>query len=316
MSLPNNQIERNKAIFNLADEYLLDLVKTHVLKSNSASNAQARQVLEKYLTPEERPQSMTGKEGVFHRLAYTAQDWGMATTVIGKAIGGVEKLEEVLFSFNPQEVAERYSNPENREALLDTIVTELKPTGKINRGKQALWPRYCRTIITGAVFLSQFKNAEDFYSWIEPLERDAARRIELPLRLQREIRGYGFALSCIFFMDIGYASFLKPDIWVIRFCNQLGIVSSEKPHAVFDAAVQFAEQVGVTPFALDRMIWLIGTGDFWLDKVDARSQLEKFVTKAHTELKSSAEEPTQRERDRMERFIWREGDIEIIKPQD
>ena len=107
-------------------------------------------------------------------------------------------------------------------------------------------------------------------------------------QLDREIVGYGFTLACIFFMDSGYASFLKPDIWVIRFCNELNITSSKDPYTVFNAAVQFAEQAGVTPFYLDRLVWLIGTGDFWIDEVDIGSHLDKFVSFAH----AKTEEPT------------------------
>ena len=311
MSHTKSHIMRNRALFNLADEHLLNLVKEHVLKDQNASDAQARQVLAKYLNPVPRPQSLTGKDGIFHRLAYTAQDYGMAPSVIGKAMGGVDKLEPVLFGFDPQAVVEKYPDITHHQALLDTIVSDLKPKGKINQGPRALFPKYCRSLISGARFLSQFNTAQEFYGWVEPLERDAARRLELPRRVQQEIFGFGFALSCIFFMDIGFASLLKPDIWVIRFCNRLNIVSSEDPYLVFNAAIEFAEQVGTTPFCLDRMIWLIGTGEFWLDGVDLGSQDQRQSQRQLDDFVSFVRQ--REEQVRGERFVWKEGDIEIIK---
>jgi hypothetical protein len=281
MYSPNNQVHHNERIFKLADKCIVRLVKTHVLKCHSASDAEARKVLETYLCPKERPQSLTGKNGIFHQLAHTAQDWGMAPIVIGRAIGNVEKLKEVLFDFNPINVLQKYPNIADWETLLNSIVSELKPKGKIRREKQSLWPRYCRSIISSAIFLSKFKTVQDFYGWVEPFENDPARRVELPQRLEREIAGYGFTLACLFFMEIGCASFLKPDIWVIRFFNKLNITKSEDPYIVFNAAVRFAEQVGVTPFCLDRIVWLLGTGDFWLNKVDIGSQLDNFVSSTH-----------------------------------
>lgn len=223
---------------------------------------------------------------------HTAQDWGMAPTVIGRAIGGVENLEKVLLGFNAERLVEKHPNVDDWKILLNEIAAELKPKGKVRREKRSLWPRYCRSVISSALFLFQFKIIADFYGWLEPLERDVTRRIELPQRLNREIVGYGFTLACLFFMEIGYASFLKPDIWVIRFCNKLNITSSQDPYTVFNAAVQCAEQVGITPFCLDRIAWLIGAGNFWLEKekVNIGTQLDSFVSFAHGRMRGLAEE--------------------------
>ena len=53
------------------------------------------------------------------------------------------------------------------EGVLEEIVNHLRPKGSIRRTPQGIWPRYCRTILSSAMFFSQFGSAEDFYEWID-----------------------------------------------------------------------------------------------------------------------------------------------------
>ena len=284
--------DRARRIVAAADALLLELVKEHVLGDPKARDVEARRVLGPYLTPGERPARLAGAGGVYHRLASTAQDWGMAATVVGRSIGGVANLEPVLFGFDPARVRDAYPSADDWEALLDRIVAGLAPAGKVRREARSVWPRYCRSLISGAHLLARFGTARRFRAWVDSLERGPAGRAELPLLLTREIDGFGFALACLFLMELGYAGFLKPDVWVIRFCERLGIVEGADPAAVFTACVEVAELAGVTPFALDRMIWLVGTGNFWLHGVKAGGQLERFVALVDPPPRETAPRPS------------------------
>ena len=62
-----------------------------------------------------------------------------------------------LFNFNPKKVTENYSKEESSK-LLDKIIIELKPRGNIRRTKKSEWPKYCRSVIDSAYFLSEFEN--------------------------------------------------------------------------------------------------------------------------------------------------------------
>lgn len=275
---PHSPRDRARRIVGALDACLIALAKEHVLKDPGARDADARRALAGYLTPDPRPARLEGRDGVYHHLAATAQEYGMAPTVVGRAIGGVASLEPVLFGFDPARVRDAYPSPGDWEALLDRIVAELSPRGKLRREPRSVWPRYCRSLITGAHFLARFGTAKRFYTWAEGIERDPARRAELPMLLTSEVEGFGFALSCAFLMELGSENYLKPDVWVIRFCGRLGIRESADPAVVFAACAELAGLAGVTPFALDRMIWLVGTGDFWLHGAKAGSQLERFLT--------------------------------------
>lgn len=89
----------------------------------------------------------------------------MKAGVIGRAIGGIENLLHVLFRFDPEKVLRKYDN--DWEKLLDDIQREIHPTGKIRRTNRSIWPQYCRTILSGAEFISQFVSAADFFEWVD-----------------------------------------------------------------------------------------------------------------------------------------------------
>ena len=81
----------------------------------------------------------------------------MKAGVIGRAIGGVERLFLVLESFNPQAVIDKYAG--DWEAILDDIVERLEPRGEIRRMPRSIWPHF-RDIFT-ALRLCQDK-ADDY----------------------------------------------------------------------------------------------------------------------------------------------------------
>ena len=59
-------------------------------------------LIDKYTNPLTlKPRPIT-KEGIYRRILESAQNANMKAGVIGKAIGGVEKLSIVLEGFNPR----------------------------------------------------------------------------------------------------------------------------------------------------------------------------------------------------------------------
>ena len=98
------------------------------------------------------------------------------------------------------------------EAVLDQIVKEIKPRGKIRRTPRSIWPLYCQTILSAAAFINQFDEANQFFEWVDFFDRDVKARPSLPMLLDREIKGFGFALSCDFLKELGYVNFPKPDV--------------------------------------------------------------------------------------------------------
>jgi hypothetical protein len=190
----------------------------------------------------------------------------MMANVIGRAIGGVEKLRPILFDFNPQAVLARYGD--GWEDVLDRIEKEIKPRGKIRRTKRSFWPRYCRTILSAAGFLEQFASAKKFYEWVDFFDKDERARASLPMLMDREIDGLGFALSCDFLKELGYVNFPKTDVHLRDIFTALELCpAGVDDYQLFKAIIRVAGNANVTPYAADKVFWLIGSGDFYDDPI-------------------------------------------------
>ena len=192
----------------LIDKKAYQLAKDY-LPSRSIEGVTA-DLIEKYLNPLTLNPKPTSKEGIYKRILESAQNANMKAGVIGRAIGGVEKLSLVLEGFNPRAVMDKY--PGDWEAILNDIVERLEPRGEIRRTPRSIWPHYCQTILSAANFVEQFSSAADFFSWVDFFDRDDRARASLPMLLSREIEGFGFALSCDFLKEMGYVNFPKPDV--------------------------------------------------------------------------------------------------------
>ena len=187
------------------------------------------ELIEKYLNPLSLHAKPASKEELYYRLLESAQEAGMKAGVIGGSIDGVKNLACVLDNFDPDAVLAKHGD--NWNDILDQIEKVLKPRGQIRKREQSIWPRYCRTIISSARFLEQFESAGDFYNWADFFDKDERARASLPMLMDREIDGLGFALSCNFLKELGYV----------------------------------AGNANVTPYNVDKTFWLIGSGYFYDD---------------------------------------------------
>lgn len=200
--------------------------------------------------------------GVYESLLESAQSAERKATVIGEAIGGVHNLKPLLCGFYPDQVLRKYAT--GREVFKDVVI-HLKPRGKINTSSKGMWPRYCRTILSGARFLSQFASADEFYAWVDAFDGlDDRARPALPMLLAQEIDGFGFALACNFVKELGYENFSKPDAHVKDIFWALGLSpKGTSDYEVFKAVARVARHAGVTPYNVDKLFWLIGSGHFY-----------------------------------------------------
>ena len=144
-------------------------------------------------------------------------------------------------------------------------------------------------ILAGAAFMSQFESAEDFYSWVDFFYRDDRTRPALPLLLDNQIYGFGIALACDFLKELGYIKFAKPDVHLRRIFTSMELCSLEpNDYALLSAIVRVADNVGISPYTVDKTFWLIGSGKFYLHpglKTVRRS--EEFMSYAREKLKGT-----------------------------
>jgi thermostable 8-oxoguanine DNA glycosylase len=118
--------------------------------------------------------------------------------------------------------------------------------------------------LSGASFLSQFASAGEFYGWVNLFNSDEKTRAALPMLLAEEIDGFGFALGCDFLMWLGYFDFAKPDVHLRDLFEALRLCpSGASDYHVFKAILRVAKNSKKSPFAVDQLFWLIGSGNFF-----------------------------------------------------
>ena len=240
-------VDRDRKAYALARGYLL---------VGFTSLGVTDEVLQHYINP--RP---LGREGrtmgeVFHRLLLSARNRNMMAAVIPDTF--VDSLGPLLDDFTPAEVAQRFVSADH---LLDTIIKELKPAGKVRRLRGGLWPLFTRATLSGARFLAQFASGPEFIEWVQTFDDDPRKRVALPMLLSEEIDGFGFALACDFLKELGFLNFAKPDVHVKAIVTGLGLsAASANDYAVFNAVARIAASCNTTPYDVDKLFWLVGSG--------------------------------------------------------
>jgi hypothetical protein len=186
----------------------------------------------------------------------------MSTGVISGSIGGFDALAPILHGFDPKAVRRRYGD--DSERLLSDIIGTLHPRGQLRRTSRSIWPLFCRSILSGAAFLAQFPGAGDFVAWVDIFDRDDRLRPALPLLLSVELKGFGFPLACDFLKELGYLDFAKPDVHLKTILKGVHFVDERAgDFEVFKAVVRIARHKGVTPYNVDKLLWLVGSGYFY-----------------------------------------------------
>lgn len=249
-----NEVEKDRLAYSLAKRYLLQLGIEGV----------TAELVEKYLSLSENQPRPDSIAGIYLRLLESAQNANMKSGVVGRAIGGVRNLSEVLCNFQPKAILEKYKD---WETVLNDVEEHLTPVGRIRKTSRSIWPQYCRTILSAAKFMAQFDAADDFYQWVDFFDNDNRARAALPMLIDNEIQGIGFALACDFLKELGYINFAKPDVHIRDIFTGLNLCpEGATSYQIFKAVVRLAENAGVSPYNADKLFWLIGSGYFYQDE--------------------------------------------------
>lgn len=216
--------------------------------------------------PSARPPTLAG---ICRALLTSAQNAQMSPNVIGKAVSGIKgeigPLATILCDFEPAAIDTRFAKTEPSE-LFEIV----KPVLKRIPERTAIWLRFCKTIPSAAVFLKNFADAEEFYRFADSYVSDFDKRFDFPSVVAEQVEGLGYALACDFMLGLGYAEFGKPDVHVKHILWDLGLLKTKRIEGqaadieslrLLDAA---AVAAGVTVYAVDKLLWLIGSGDLYL----------------------------------------------------
>jgi hypothetical protein len=191
------------------------------------------------------------------------------------AIGDVQRLGDCLFGFDPSLVVEHFGD--DWGALLDLVREDVQPTSKMDKNnRKNSWVIFCKGATCGAKFLSKFDDVDEFLGYVSDFDAKPTTRPALPLLLGEELFGFGFSLACDFLMELGFTNFSKPDVHLLELFSGLSL-AEENPLDVFRAVAQMAEEVKETPFAVDKVFWLIGSGKLYLTDDKFKTSKPEFI---------------------------------------
>jgi len=228
------------------------------------------EIIEKHVSvPEfDRPDSMPD---IFLRMIDSARNAQMKRNVIGN----IHEMKEALCDYDPVDLLQRYNRDQTR--LLDYIVTNVKAKNVLRLTNKSIWPRFCRSVISSATFLSRFSSAKEFHKFVSFFHDNDIALPALPLLISKEVYGLGFTLACDFLKEIGYQNYAKPDVWLKRIFSALNLCENPDDYIVFKSVVRLARNANVTPYAVDKMFWLIGSGHFYRSGFRVGRHADEFI---------------------------------------
>lgn len=201
-------------------------------------------------------------EDFYYGLIVSAANRERMWNVIKSPIGEISNLEQLLFGFDPKKVIAKYG--QNNKLLLNHI--SKKFNFKYNDRNSGLWVQYSKSILSGANYLSKFSDYDDFDNYVKFFHEDERAKNALPLLLKEQIHGFGFALACDFLKEAGYQKFGKPDVHLKKIFKGTGLSNSITDFDTLLAIERVAKNTNETPYRIDKLFWLIGSGKFYLEK--------------------------------------------------
>ena len=90
----------------------------------------------------------------------------------------------------------------------------------------------------------------------------------------------GFPLACDFLKEIGYTDYPKPDVHIKDIIEVLLKSNAEdkiSDRSAYEMIIDIATKSNVTPYKLDKILWLICSGNFYDDDAKPKSHKKEFL---------------------------------------
>lgn len=247
--------------YRLACSYLINMLPEELTEA----------ALQKYFIGDRR--DFVSLQDIYEQFIHSAQNYQSMPKVI-KYDQRREIIKNILAEFDIQ-IIKNMDVDELYYKFRDVFQITSKDT------KQNSWRKWSHSIIDSAKFMANFKDADDFRGFVAQFDYNRPTRMALPLLISTKISGIGFALACDTLKELGYLSYPKPDVHLIEVFSQLGL-SEEDPISVFEAIVEMADvckeiDPEVTPYKIDKIIWLICSGRFYLDDISVGRHKDDFI---------------------------------------
>lgn len=167
-------------------------------------------------------------------------------------------------------------------AQLDPISLSNKFKTKFGSKGIKCWINYCKGIVSGAKFLSSFNDYNEFIKMCDLFNKNDMTREAFALLLKDKIDNMGFAIACNWLKELGYYDYIKPDVHMKDICQALELIDDSRDDLdCFEAMSEIAKAAGVRPYTIDKVWWLICSGDFYrYDKKNKTPNLKKNFIEA------------------------------------
>ena len=256
-----NKKEQHKLFYELSINYLYKLLPEDLHKTD----------LEKYFLGDRK--DFNSLEDIFEQLIKSAQNYQRMPNVI-KFEQKREQFKSILFDFNFRQIS---------ELSFDKLYEMFKNNFEIKNfeKKNNCWYKWTKSIIDSSKFISDFSNLDDFKKFISMFEYNLQTKIALPLLISKKISGIGFALACDFLKELGYTDYSKPDVHIKEVLTALNL-SNDDEIQVFEEIGRIAIDCNsidtfITPYKIDKIIWLICSGKFYLDNKNIKPHKKEYI---------------------------------------
>lgn len=253
--------------------------------------------LKKYYQPE----SLVKKQNHYFRLASSLQNGTSSGIDRSIKFNGENQqvISGVLCDCDFEQVLTKFSKWEELYQEFGHLITDSGAESRQNRAEKAIekgkyedaeriknrktnWQKYSKGLFCGANFLKSEIGKEILdrmisYNYSEDID---FKCVKTDLKtISKEITGLGTALSCDWLKECGCIWLVKPDVHIKKIYHALMKAEGKKEIDyskikdidVIEYYYKWAKELqnkgeDVTAYQLDKMIWLICTGEFYLDK--------------------------------------------------
>ena len=253
--------DKNVLIYNYAYEYLISITPKEIVD------------LEEYFVGDSKDASSL--RDVYIELISSAQEYQSLPKVI-QFRNRKEEIGHILYDYDYKKVA-LY----NQDDLYYKFRECFNVTSKDSKAN--LWYRWSCAVVDSAKFINSFEGMDDFRKFVDLFNYNTATRMALPLLISTKIRGVGFALACNFLKELGYLEYPKPDVHIKDVCYELDL-SDDDQLSVFESIVKIADDNKVSPYKVDKIFWLICSGNYYKQDINVGRHKEEFISLVKEEL--------------------------------
>jgi hypothetical protein len=217
---------------------------------------------------------------IFWHLVYSLTNKrGMRAT-----IGDIDEIGPSVFEFDPLQTCAH--EEDDWQTLCTDIKNHYTPPGPMNiENQSSFWVILCKGILSGAYFLSQFETYDAFDDFVNSFAFNDISIAALPMVLEQEIYGFGFALGCDWLKEIGYGNYGKPDTHTIDILFETGVCDTQDNYDIFKCMVRMARVCKEPVAGVDYLLWLIGSGKYVEKNEKITRQKAMFISQIRPKLK-------------------------------